>query len=117
MPALTFRGKAHTSRAEEEDEVNVGRVRVGAVQVVPSLTRVESAWFQHLKLKYEATAFKFCFHFQLAPPQLDLSDPPALARGRPAIILTMAGASAASPVAAFGYPVDVTTYSPIQDCH
>jgi len=29
--------------------------------------RTESAWFQRLNLKCEATAFRFCFQFQIAP--------------------------------------------------
>ena len=33
----------------------------------PLETRVKSACFQCLKLKYEATAFNLCFQFQLAP--------------------------------------------------
>ena len=41
------------------------RRRIGGVVQVK--TRFESAWVPRLKLKYEATAFKLCFQFQLAP--------------------------------------------------
>ena len=41
-----------------------------AVQVETSSTRAESAKFQLFELRYEATAFKFCFQLQLAPPHL-----------------------------------------------
>jgi hypothetical protein len=39
-----------------------------AVQVAASSARVGSAWFQLFKLKYDATARKFCFNFYFPRP-------------------------------------------------
>jgi hypothetical protein len=51
-----------------------------AVQFETTWTRVESACFQGLKLKYEASAFKLCFQIQVAP-QNDGGGVAARARG------------------------------------
>jgi len=65
----------------------------GAAHVeTTSLRVVETAWFRLFKRECEATAFKFCFQFVLAPPQVD----PNIDLQRPKLTLFEGGAGAAA---------------------
>ena len=55
------------------DQGRLASACVGLQQHYPGVNitaRVGSDWFQLFKLKFEVTAFKFRFEFQLAPPQV-----------------------------------------------